>query len=212
MKKKTILALIYDLDGTLINSRRDLCIATNVMLSHFGLPPKSEEELKNYIGRGVRHLVSRALGGNEALYAEGFNILRSYYTQHLTENTILYEGVVDVLEHFKQKKQFVLSNKLDEETKMIIQQLSVSKYFTDVVGDTEDVPIKPDPAKLLTILDKHCIRRQEAVMVGDSAIDIETGYNAGVTTVFIKGGLGKIGDIKPDIVIDRIVDIRDYLT
>ena len=210
--KKSIIALIYDLDGTLIDSRRDLCIATIVMLTHFGLPPKNEEELKNYIGRGVKNLVIRALDGNEALYAEGFDILRGHYARHLTENTTLYQGVVEILEHFKHKKQFVLSNKLDEETKMIIHQLGVARYFTDVVGDTEGVPIKPDPAKLLAILDKHGIRRQEAVMVGDSAIDIETGYNAGVTTVFIKGGFGKIGDIKPDIVVDRIVDLRDYFT
>lgn len=212
MKKKSIIALIYDLDGTLIDSRRDLCIATNVMLTHFGLPTKSEEEVKNYIGRGVKNLVSRALDGNEALYAEGFDILRSYYARHLTENTTLNEGVVEILEHFKHKKQFVLSNKLDEETKMIIQQLNVAPYFTDVVGDTEGVPIKPDPTRLLAILDKQGIRRQESAMIGDSAIDIETGYNAGVTTVFIKGGLGKIGDIKPDIVIDRIVDLKDYFT
>jgi phosphoglycolate phosphatase len=212
MKKKLIIALIYDLDGTLINSRRDLCIATNVMLTHFGLPSKSEEELKNYIGRGVKHLVIQALEGNDALYAEGFDILRSYYARHLTENTGLYEGVVEVLGHFKHKKQFVLSNKLDEETKMIIQQLRVAPYFTDVVGDTEGMPIKPDPAKLLAILNKHGIRRQDAVMVGDSAIDIETGYNAGVTTVFIRGGLGKIGNIKPDFVVDRIINLMDYFT
>ena len=212
MKKKPITALIYDLDGTIIDSHRDLWIATNVMLTHFGLTPKSEEEVKSYIGRGVKNLVSRALDGNEDLYAEGFAILRNYYARHLTEHTTLNEGVVEVLDHFKDKKQFVLSNKLDEETKMIIQQLNVASYFTDIVGDTEGMPIKPDPTKLLAILNKYGINRQEAVMVGDSAIDIETGYHAGVTTVFIQGGLGKAGDIKPDIVVGRIIELRDYFT
>ena len=180
------------------------------MLAHFGLPPKSEEELQNYIGLGVKNLVSRTLEANEALYTEGFDILRNYYARHLTENTTLYEGVVEVLEHFKYKKQFVLTNKLDSETKMIVQQLSIAPYFTEAVGDNEGIPIKPDPAKLLAILDKYGLRRQEAVMVGDSSIDIETGHRAGVTTVFIKGGLGKIGTIEPDIVIDRIIDLKSY--
>ncbi|MEW5802174.1 MAG: HAD-IA family hydrolase [bacterium] len=212
MKKKSILALIYDLDGTLIDSRRDLCIAANVMRSHFGLSPISEETIRNYIGLGVKHLVSRALDGKEALYAEGFDILRSYYAKHLTENTLLFEGVVEILEYFKHKMQFVLSNKLDTETKMIIQQLNISRYFTEVIGDIDGIPIKPDPAKLLAIMDKYSIVRQDAVMVGDSSIDIETGYNAGVNTVFINGGIGKRGTIEPDIVVDRIVDLKDYFT
>lgn len=210
MNKKPVTALIYDLDGTLIDSRRDLCAAVNVMRAHFGLPPKSEEELQNYIGRGVKHLVSRSLDGKESQYPEAFTVMLNHYHQHLTDNTVLCDGAVEILEHFKHKKQFVLTNKLDNETKMIVQQLGIARYFTEVVGDMEGIPIKPDPYKLLAILDKHSISRQEAVMVGDSAIDIETGYSAGVTTVFIKGGIGKKETIEPDITIDHIINIRDY--
>ena len=119
MKKKTITAIIYDLDGTLIDSRRDLCAAVNFMRTHFGLSPKSEQELQNYIGRGVKHLVSHSLDGNESLYHEGFAVMVNHYHQHLTKNTALYNGAVATLEHFKHKKQFILTNKLDKETEEI---------------------------------------------------------------------------------------------
>ena len=152
MKKTVISALIYDLDGTLIDSRLDLCAATNAMLSHFGLPPKSEKELISYIGMGINNLIAKALGGNESFYEEGFKVILSYYRQHLTDHTTLYAGVIDTLEHFKQKKQFVLTNKLDQESKMIVKQLGIAHYFTEVIGDRADEVLKPDPSTLIRLL------------------------------------------------------------
>lgn len=210
MNKKPIRALIYDLDGTLVDSRRDLYAAASVVLAHFGLAPKSEEEVQGYIGRGVRHLVNRTLDGHEDLYEEGFRVFSDYYHQHLTDHTSLYRGVTEVLEHFRNKKQFVLTNKLSLEAEMIVQQLGIARYFTEVTGDDEGMPLKPDPSRLLAILDKYGLEHREAVMVGDSCIDIETGQKAGVTTVFLSSGFGQRGTLKPDIVADRFTDLPGY--
>ncbi|MEW6379998.1 MAG: HAD-IA family hydrolase [bacterium] len=208
--QKPIQALIYDLDGTLVDSRRDLYAAAHAMLTHFGLAPKTEEEVQGYIGLGVRHLVNRTLDGHEELLEEGFRVFCDYYHRHLTDFTTLYQGVTEVLEHFRHKKQFVLTNKLDTEARMIVQQLGIARYFTEVIGDAGGMPLKPDPSRLLAILDTYGLGRQEAVMVGDSCIDVETGQKAGVTTVFLSSGFGRKGTIRPDITADRFTDLMDY--
>jgi len=210
MKKIAVSALIYDLDGTLIDSRRDLCAAVNAMLSHFNLPPKTEKELITYIGMGITNLILKALGGDETLYAEGYEVILSYYHQHLTDHTTLYDGVTKVLEHFNHKKQFVLTNKLDKESKIILKQLGITHYFRDIIGDRGDNHLKPDPSNLINLLNEHHIMPGEAVMIGDSAIDIETGSRANIMTVFIKNRIGAIGSIQPDIIIEHFKDLQDY--
>ena len=210
MKKIPLSALIYDLDGTLIDSRRDLCAATNAMLSHLGLPSKSEKELITYIGLGITNLILKALGGDETLYREGYEVILRYYHQHLTDHTTLYEGVTKILEHFKHKKQFVLTNKLDKESKLILEQLGIAHYFHDIIGDWGDNQLKPNPCQLINLLNEHHIVPKEAVMIGDSATDIETGHRANIRTVFIKNRIGTIGTIHPDIIIEHFKDLQDY--
>jgi len=210
MNKTPVSALIYDLDGTLIDSRRDLCAATNAMLSHFGHPPKTEKELITYIGMGITNLILKALGGDETLCAEGYEIILSYYQQHLTDHTTLYEDVTKILKHFKHKKQFVLTNKLDKESKMIVKHLGIAHYFGDIIGDRGDNHLKPDPSNLINLLNEHHIVPSEAVMIGDSATDIETGYRANIMTVFIKNRIGTIGSIQPDIIIEHFKELQKY--
>lgn len=210
MDKTPIQAIIYDLDGTLIDSRPDLYTATNAMLRQLGLAPKGGEELKGYIGMGVRHLVRRAIGDHENLYEEGFRVFCHYYHQHLTDRTLLYPGVSEALEYFRHKKQFVLTNKLDREAKMIVQQLGIASYFTEVIGEREGMPLKPDPFGLLAILDTYALERTGTVMVGDSAIDIETGRKAGVITAFVSSGFGQPADLRADITVDCLSDLKNY--
>jgi phosphoglycolate phosphatase len=210
LKKVPIEALFYDLDGTLVDSRRDLCIATNVMLTHFGLPPKSEQELTHYIGLGAENLIRSALRGYDSLYEEGFEVMRSYYRRHLTDHTTLYEGVLEALDYYKGKKQFVLTNKLENESEMILEQLGIGHYFASVSGDTGSAPMKPDPWRLTELLLQYHLSPKESVMVGDSEIDIETGCKAQVMTVFFKGWIGQKGSLQPDFTINNIKDLQNH--
>jgi len=210
LKKVPIDALFYDLDGTLVDSRRDLCIATNAMLTHFGLPPKSEQELTHDIGLGAKNLIRRALTGYESLYEEGFEVMRSYYRRHLTDHTTLYEGVPETLNYFKEKKQFVLTNKLQHESEMILGKLGIAHYFASVSGDIDGAPMKPDPSRLTGLLLQYHLLPERSVMIGDSEIDIETGHKAHVMTVFFTKGIGQRGSLQPDFMINNMKNLQEY--
>ncbi len=210
IKKIPLQLLIYDLDGTLVDSRKDLCIAANYMLSQLGLPIKEEPELRRYIGKGIKHLVVSALDGRENFFPEGLKIMLSFYQQHCTDQTALYEGVKKTLEYFKEKKQFVLTNKIESISKMILERLEIADYFIEIMGDREGKQRKPDPTRVLQLLDKSAVPSSQAAMVGDSAIDIETGRRAKVLTAFIRGGIGKIEENQPDIVLSSFSELKNY--
>lgn len=209
--------LIYDLDGTLIDSKQDIANAVNWTLGELGLPRLPLDRISAFVGSGVAPLISNVLnesGSGEAA-AETFldravALYRSRYAEHLLDETKLFPSVETVLRHFKTRKQAVITNKPVGFSHQILQGLGVDHYFFRVTGGDQSLQKKPSPEPVLATVKAAGVRLEETVFIGDSTIDIETGKNAGVQTVAVTYGFRKRDQIeksKPDFILDDLVDL-----
>lgn len=163
-------AVIFDLDGTLIDSRLDLYHAVNHALRTVGLPERSLEEVTGFVGEGVALLVSRALGGHDDLMKPALSAWWSFYGEHLLDNTVLYPGIAELLDSARVPLA-VHTNKPGEPARRILEGLGIRDRFVAVVGGDE-APRKPDPTGTRGILAQMGVAAADALYVGDSLIDI----------------------------------------
>ncbi|HEY6909408.1 MAG TPA: HAD-IA family hydrolase [Myxococcales bacterium] len=182
-------AVVYDLDGTLIDSRADLADSVNAMLARMGLPRLPPEIVFGYIGEGAERLIRRSLGRHEPRYAEAAPIWREEYARRLLARTCLYEGVEELLRHPPDARG-VLTNKPGDFAREILSGLGIAHAFRALVGGDE-APRKPAPDGLLRLCARLDARPAEALLVGDSAIDLATGRAAGVRVCAATWGLGE---------------------
>jgi len=205
---KSVDLIIYDLDGTLIDSREDIAEASNKMLAELGLKKKTADEIAECVGRGVQNLVLGLLGkDHEDKFDKALKLVKKHYGDHLLDHTKLYPGVLDTLEHFKHKKQVVITNKPEGFSVKILEGLGVMKYFSIVIGGDTVRTKKPSPESVFKILDDLKISAERAIIVGDSSIDIETGKNAKVPVCAVTYGFGRLDEIqklKPDFITDQL--------
>ena len=202
--------IIYDLDGTLVDSLEDIANSVNRTMAHFGLPRLPEEQVRQYVGTGARHLI-RAMVPITTRFDEIFNYFLADYDRHLTDKTTLYPGVAATLERLKNKRQAVLSNKPTNLSEKIVTALKIAKYFSRVWGSDSGLPLKPDPTSLLKMLDELKIDADAALIVGDSPVDIEAGKRAGIKTCAVTYGLRDKGELVaacPSFMIDRFTDLQ----
>ena len=208
--------LIYDLDGTLIDSRADIANSVNWALQELGFKALPKEQVSSFVGSGVRRLMEQVLEkaappGNDAL-ERAITLYRKRYAEHLLDETKLYLSVPEVLEHFKARKQAVITNKPEGFSKEILKGLGVDSYFFRLIGGDQEFPKKPDPAPVLEVISHARVRPEETVFIGDSDIDIETGKNAKIQTIAVTYGFGALSEIKhakPDFIFH---DLRELLT
>ena len=210
----TIKLLVYDLDGTLIDSRQDIANAVNGTLTELGLKNLPAEAIAAFVGSGVTHLMGQALGevtDDGARYLErSIKLFRRRYGEHLLDQTQAYPSVRKVLEFFKARKQAVITNKPEGFSQTILRGLGIDSYFFRIVGGDQGFPKKPDPKALLDILKTAGVSSAEALLIGDSAIDVETGRNAGVKTAAVTYGFGKRNEIeksRPDFLWDDLEEL-----
>lgn len=176
--------IIYDLDGTLVDTREDIAHAVNHMLKEMAHKPLPQATIEKHVGRGLHHLVANCLGTRDSKPVEkGARLYRQYYAEHMMDHTQLYPGALDMLNYFKDRLQAVITNKPNPFTEQMLKALGVAKYFSDIVAGDTDFPKKPDPSAVLFILQREKIKSDEALFIGDSLVDIETGRNAGIETV-----------------------------
>ncbi len=209
-----IKAIIFDLDGTLIDSVTDLSNSVNYTLKKISLPGHTTEEIKSYVGDGVQKLIKRSLGQTHwDKFDDAFAIFMEHYGSHCTDNTFLYQGVNKTLPELAQNYLLaVLTNKSVKFSLNILQALEVETYFKQVLGGDSFSTKKPDPEGIFYLADKWSIDPvNEMVMVGDHATDIEVGRRAGCKTVFIEGGIGEKRGLIPDLVIHSITELPDLL-
>jgi phosphoglycolate phosphatase len=209
-----IKAIIFDLDGTLIDSVADLANSVNHTLAKIGLPVHTTEEIRSYVGDGVQKLIKRSLGQTHLdKFDDAFAIFMKHYGSHCTDNTFLYQGVDETLPELAQNYLLaVLTNKSVKFSLNILQALEVETYFNQVLGGDSFSTKKPDPEGIFYLADKWSIDPvNEMVMVGDHATDIEVGRRAGCKTVFIEGGIGEKRGLIPDLVIHSITELPDLL-
>jgi phosphoglycolate phosphatase len=204
--------LVFDLDGTLIDSGADLCASVNAMLRHFDRPPLPEKVISTYIGDGAARLVSRSLGepADAAFLDSALAYFLDYYRQHKLDQTYVYPGVFASLDSLRfepggaARSMAVLTNKPIGPSQAICDALGLSPYFFRIYGGNSFATKKPDPEGLLALLKDTGVSAQETLMIGDSNVDIRTARNAGVWSMGCTYGLAPqtLLTEPPDCVVD----------
>jgi phosphoglycolate phosphatase len=190
--------LIFDLDGTLIDSLPDLTDATNQLREHFNLAALTPNDVRKLVGQGARSLVERALpGAKPEQVEEGLKIFLDYNLAHITDKTRPYPGVIETLETLSTQDRAlcVLSNKNVALCREVLSRLGLSSYFPTVLGADSFPSRKPSPEPILAILTQFGVGTREAVMIGDSINDMAAGEGAGVITVGCSYGYGASAEL-----------------
>jgi phosphoglycolate phosphatase len=183
-------AIIFDLDGTLVDSLEDLADSTNYVLSCYGQPTHEVQSFKKMVGDGTRTLMSRALPADKQdLVEPALGKMREKYTEICLNKTRPYDGLQKVLAELKDRgvKLAVLTNKDQKMAEKIVTHF-FDQYFTIIRGTINAVPLKPDPKAVLEILKEMNVKPENAAFVGDSNIDIKTAQAAGITGIGVNWG------------------------
>lgn len=203
--------LVFDLDGTLVDSKEDLANAVNVALESFDLPPLPHPLIYSYVGDGASALIQRALPKEkDGLLPEVLDRFLAYYRRHLLDTTRAYPGVVGALRKWAGiYRMAVLTNKGLAMTREILSGLSLDGHFFEVRGGDSFGTKKPDPEGLLHILREAGVGAGETIMVGDSRNDVLAGRAAGAVTCGVTYGLGASGFAgnPPDFTVDRFPEL-----
>src|SRR5207244_1724368 len=201
--------LVFDLDGTLIDSRLDLVHSVNAMLRHFGRPELPGDVVASYVGDGAPMLVRRALGDpdDENFFRKGLEFFLEYYREHKLDYTHLYPGIPEALERIasngSKRKMAVLSNKPVNPSRAIVEALGLAQFFVYVYGGNSFETKKPDPLGVSTLLKETATSRENAMIVGDSSVDVLTGRNAGIATCGVTYGFAPhtLCEAPPDVTV-----------
>ena len=184
-------AVLFDMDGTLLDTLEDLCDSTNHALAQMGYPLRGIEEIRRFIGNGAEKQIRRAVpeGTSEGKIMETLAAFRAYYQDHCQIKTKVYDGLLDVLSELKEKgvKMAVVSNKPDAAVKKLSRE-----YFGDrldyAIGPSDGVRCKPYPDMAEEALKALDVEKKDAVFVGDSEVDVQTGLNAGLDVIAVSWG------------------------
>ena len=214
--------VIFDLDGTLIDSRLDLVHSVNAALRHIGRPELPDHVIASYVGDGAPILIQRALGDeadtvDEVVIRRGLEFFLSYYREHKLDHTTVYPGIVEALaaiqnsSNGRPRKLAVLTNKPVVPSSAIVDALKLAPYFSQVYGGNSFATKKPDPEGALRLLEEIGVPAAQAAMVGDSHTDVETGRNAGLWTVGVTYGFAPqtLADASPDVLVDHPSELAD---
>ena len=214
MKRKVDI-LIFDLDGTLIDSRKDIANAVNHTRKLFNLGELDTFFIASHIGNGVKNLIQKSISELESKDLEkALKIFQEYYGEHCVEETTVYPGVSDVLKYYESKKMAVVSNKPSPFTERILKEKKLISYFQLILGEESHPKKKPDPASLLHVIEKLGGKPETSCMIGDWITDIEAGKRAGMITVGCLYGIGNQKELKefqPDYLVDSILQLKDIL-
>jgi len=224
--------LVFDLDGTLIDSRLDLIHSVNAMLRHIGRPELAGDVIASYVGDGAPVLVRRALGDadtdDEAFFRRALEYFLGYYRLHKLDHTTVYEGIPEVLaglaagtcradtpvRQCSQRQMAVLTNKPVNASRDILRALGLRDFFASVYGGNSFTTKKPDPLGVQTILQETGIAADEALIIGDSSVDVLTGRNAGLWTCGVTYGFAPhtLEEVPPDVLVESPRELGELLS
>jgi len=204
--------LIFDLDGTLVDSKKDLTTSVNHVRATFGLSTLSEQEISGFIGDGAQMLIQRALGPDAAGsdVQAGLQLFLSYYREHMLDKSVLYPGVSATLRRLSDCRLAVLTNKPIRFSRIMLEGLGILRYFAAVYGGNSFERKKPDPIGVFQILTDTNGNIDETWMIGDSAVDVMTGRSAGVKTCGVSWGYATetFKQTPPDFLIHRFDELE----
>jgi len=209
----SIQLIIFDLDGTLIDSRVDITNALNYALKRYAFAQLSVEDTVKMIGEGISRLIEKVVGEREAsIKADVTERFLTYYTQHILDYTREYPGVRDTLEKLGSYQKAVISNKNESLSKMVLKGLGLLHHFDVIIGSDTTPERKPSPLPILRLLTELHVQSGEAVIVGDSNYDVDAGKAAGITTVAVTYGYRPREVIAhADYLIDTMTDLVPLL-
>lgn len=205
--------LIFDLDGTLIDSQRDLANAVNAARAHMSLPPLPEETIHSYVGNGAPVLIRRAMGAEASAEAveQALEFFLLYYRAHKLDHTTLYPGVRESLDQFRARglSMAVLTNKPLNISKDILEGLGVDRHFFRVYGGNSFEQKKPHPIGIETLMKEAEASPEQTLMIGDSAVDVQTARNAGVRACGVTYGFQPETLLleRPDLLVDHFAEL-----
>lgn len=211
--------VIFDLDGTLLDTIADLAVATNHALEQLGYPTHETEVIRTYVGNGINKLLERALPANERTEE---NVMRMrthfipYYDAHNADLSAPYPGIVSLLETLQEKglQLAVASNKYQEATAKLVEQYFPTISFIEVLGQRDGIAVKPDPIIVFDILKKTDVSKEEVLYVGDSGVDMQTALNAGVDAVAVTWGFRprtELESFSPKGLIDKAEELLEFV-
>ena len=191
----SIKAAIFDLDGTLLNTLEDLCDSTNAALSQYGYPTRTIDEVRRFVGNGVKLLMLRALGiekpEDNADFENVFAAFRAHYAQHSNDHTRPYDGVMDLMKQLQEAgiEMAIVSNKLDAAVKQL-NEIYFKQYINVAIGENEAAGVrkKPAPDTVYTALRELGAKAEDAIYIGDSEVDLATARNAGLPCISVTWG------------------------
>jgi phosphoglycolate phosphatase len=198
--------LIFDLDGTLIDTRQDITNSANQMLAHYGLDQKGVDEVTGYVGDGIAKLVERCMGDEDLNIDEAVLLFKKIYTARLLENTRPYPNIVDLLKQLEVYRKAILTNKAYAPSKAITDGLGLTGYFEIFVGGDTLRRKKPFPDGVNYILEKAGVGREKSLLIGDGRNDILTAAEAGLQSVYVSWGFShdsSMTGLSPDFTINH---------
>lgn len=205
--------MVFDLDGTLVDAFEDITAAANHIRELNSLPPLAISEVKKYVGHGARVLVQRVLGIDDDMEIErNHDSLVAFYTNHPSGTSCLYPGTTDVLSHLRTCgiKTAVCSNKPDQVTQRVLEDLGVRSLLDGAMGETEGVRRKPAADMMHVLMQKLDVTAAETLMVGDTEVDISFARAAGVRCVGVTYGQYDrkyLAGYGPDVIIDSLSEL-----
>lgn len=202
--------LIFDLDGTLVDSKKDLAVSVNAVRERMGRGALHHDVIASYVGHGVRTLMRRALGdeATDEDVERGITLFLDYYHLHLLDNTSTYPGVREALEELQNWQLAVLTNKPVRFSREMLEGLGIARFFSFIYGGNSFSQKKPDPVGVRKLMSDTGVEARQTLLVGDSDTDVLTGRNAGVWTCGVTYGFGAhtLENTPPDFIVG---DLRD---
>lgn len=208
---KKIDLFLFDLDGTLIDSKRDIAQSVNFTMTRLGLPILADDLIYSFVGNGVTPLIRKtveAAGG--ASFDEAMNIFMAHYAEHCLDTTAVFPGIWDVLERFSSTPKIVVTNKSQTFSEKILKGLGLERVFDGLFGGDTQFPKKPAPQVVYHLLELYEASPQRTVIIGDSRVDIETGKNANILTCGVTYGFRPRAELEAsgcDYLIERPTEL-----
>lgn len=204
--------MIFDLDGTLIESGNDIASAVIYTLGRMSLPLLERNTITAYVGDGIKSLLERSMGDeNINNVEEALDIFINYYSDHMLDTTVLYPNVKDVLDHFKDKRKVIVTNKMHGFSCKIADELNITKYFEEIIGRDSTPYNKPDPVLLMSLVRKYSADMERTVVIGDGYNDIKLAKNSNAISCALLNGLGirsKLLELDPDYSCEDISELE----